>query len=511
MVKELGIKNLYFIGSKTGCPDEEVLNKLGCKLIQFDEPDLFNALFNHVDWNSMPPIDKPLLESMALWESEILRLLERDYQTVNEDDRGWFDDDYHNTKILMRAQNYSSFINHVEYSGEEKRRKYYRYLRFWNHFLNTNQIDFTINAFYPHFPYEYILYRLCKLRNIPTILTCHTPIPGKWLVYDDLEKPAKDLINLPPATKSEEDILNSLSSMAQLEINRVKEGISPYYMQKGYVENLLHNDPVDKMIKENERIRKLRPEHSTPKKKKNIFNHIDRALLLDKIHFKIRHKSRKHIGNRLRAYYELKCDKNPDMNANFIYLALHYQPEASNSPVGGYYANQILMAQMIAHYLPDGWFLYIKEHPAQQYINRNIDFYNDLLKNTKVKLISKSFDTFNLLKNAQAVATIAGTIAWEGLLAQKPVLMFGASPIMYAPGVYHINSNSDVQDAIAAIEKGSRPTTLDVLNYVKHLDERTVSAVNDYIQKKQFGYTDEEYVERMTTYYINFIKHKLNK
>ncbi len=507
----MGIKNLYFIGSKTGCPDEEVLNQLGCKLIRFDEPDLFNALFNHVDWNSMPPIDKPLLESMALWESEILRLLERDYQTVNEDDRGWFEDDYHNTKILMRAQNYSSFINHVEYSGEEKRRKYYRYLRFWNHFLNTNQIDFTINAFYPHFPYEYILYRLCKLRNIPTILTCHTPIPGKWLVYDDLEKPAKDLMNLPATTMNEEELLNSLTNYARNEIKRIQEGVLPYYMDRSYIKQLLNDDPVDRIIKKNEKQRKLRPEGDSPKKRINLFDKVQRALLLDKIHFRLRHKNRTSIGKYLHDFYESKCEPKPDLNKNFIYLALHYQPEASNAPIGGCYANQFLIAQMIATYLPDNWYLYIKENPVQQYINRNIDFYNDLSHNPKVKLISKAFNTFELIKNCRAVATIAGTAAWEGLFIQKPVLMFGASSIMYAPGVYHINSNSDVQDAIAAIEKGSKPTTLDVLNYVKHLDERTVLAVNDYIQKKQFGYTDEEYVERMTTYYINFIKHKLNK
>lgn len=64
LVKELGIKNLYFIGSVSGCPDKGELAALGCNLIQFDEPDLFNALFKGVDWNAMPSLDRPLLESM---------------------------------------------------------------------------------------------------------------------------------------------------------------------------------------------------------------------------------------------------------------------------------------------------------------------------------------------------------------------------------------------------------------------------------------------------------------
>lgn len=506
MVKELGIKNLYFIGSETGCPNKEELAQLGCNLFQFSEPDLFNALFKDVDWNAMPPIDRPLLESMSPWESEILRLFERDYQIVNEDDRGWHDEEYHNTKLLMRAQNYSSFYNQVEYSGEEKRRKYYRYLRFWNHFLNENKIDLTLSAFYPHFPYEYILYRMCKLRGIRTVLTSHTPIPGKWLVYDDIEKSAEDLKNLPRISDNADELFNSLSQNAKDEIKRIEEGTQPYYMVKGYLNNLLANDNTDKIIKDNERVRKLRPNAASTRKRKSIFNTVDFALILDKIHFKLRHKSRKHIGALLQGFYESKCEKNPDLNKNFVYLALHYQPEASNSPVGGYYANQILMAEMIAQHLPDGWFLYLKEHPAQQYINRNIDFYNDLAKNPRIKMISKSFDTFKLAQNCRAVSTIAGTVAWESLFTGKPVLLFGASPIMYAPAVFRIKTNDDMANAMKAIEGGAKPEKLDVFNYVKQLDNRTVLAVNDYIQKIQFGYTDQEYVERMTKYYVDYIR-----
>lgn len=505
LVKKLGIKNLYFIGSESGCPAKEELAALGCNLVQFDEPDLFNALFRGVDWNTMPSLDRPLLESMSPWESEIMRLLERDYQVVNEDDRGWFDEDYHNTKLLMRAQNYSSFISHVEYSGEEKRRKYYRYVRFWNHFLNENKIDFTISAFYPHFPYEYILYRMCKLRGVRTLLTSHTPITGKWILYEDLEKHTEDLKGLPRISDNEEELFNSLSKKAQDVIKRVVHGEKPYYMVDGYMDKLLASTPVHKLVHQNEQARKLRPKPGTPRKRKSIFNKVDLALILDKIHFKLRHKSRKHIGALLRDFYETKCDPNPDMTKNFVYLALHYQPEASNSPVGGYFANQILMAEMIAHNLPEGWFLYLKEHPAQQYINRNIDFYNDLSKNPRIKLISKSFDSFKLAQNCRAVSTIAGTVAWESLFTGKPVLLFGASPIMYAPGVFIIKTNEDMRNAFKAIMAGAKPERIDVLNYVKRLDDRSSNTPNDYIEMAQVGITEEQYIEEMSRYYVDYI------
>ena len=77
---------------------------------------------------------------------------------------------------------------------------------------------------------------------------------------------------------------------------------------------------------------------------------------------------------------------------------------------------------------------------------------------------------------------------------------------MYAPAVFRIKTNDDMANAMKAIEGGAKPEKLDVFNYVKQLDNRTVLAVNDYIQKIQFGYTDQEYVERMTKYYVDYIR-----
>lgn len=507
LVKGLSIKNLYYIGSKSGHPDNADLKTANCNFIPFTEPDLFNALFADVDWQEIEPLDKDILLKMAPYESEILRLFERDFQVVNKDDHASFEQDYYETKISLRAQNFSTYINQVEMSGEEKRRRYYRYLRFWNDFLNKNKIDLTITTYYPHFPYEYILYRLCQARGIRTIIMSHTPLPGKWLIYEDIDKSCEDLANLPRISDDIEVLQQSFSRNTRDEIHRILTGEKPYYMVKGYVENLLKNDKIEPQIQENNRIRRLRPAKGDPKKKWSIFNAFDRMLIMDKIHFKFRHKSKGELTRRLMAYYESKATKTPDFGKNYIYLALHYQPEASNSPVGGYYANQLLIADLISYYLPEGWFLYVKDHPAQSIINRNIDFYYDLSKNKRVVIMSKSVDTFELSKNAKAVATIAGTAAMECLLFGKPVFLFGASPLMYCNGTFNIRTKKDIIAAIEAVKNGFLPNKIDVYNYIKRLDDRTVEAVHDHSHMAQFGVTGEQYTERMTAYYLDYILH----
>src|SRR5688500_18212193 len=188
LVRELGVKNLYFIGSESGCPSVEELKGLHCNLFRFDEADLFNCLFEKTEWTDLEPLDETLIHSMSSYEAELMRLMEKDTQIVTTQDQTHFKKDFYEIMIDLRAQNYCSFYNIIPETYEEKKRKYLRYLRFWHTFLKVKSIDLYIGAFYPLFPYEYVLYRLIQKRNIPRVIASHTPIPGRWMIYKDLEK-----------------------------------------------------------------------------------------------------------------------------------------------------------------------------------------------------------------------------------------------------------------------------------------------------------------------------------
>jgi hypothetical protein len=166
----------------------------------------------------------------------------------------------------------------------------------------------------------------------------------------------------------------------------------------------------------------------------------------------------------------------PDLTKPFIYVPLHFQPEASTCPMGGVFNDQELLVELLASELPEGMRLYVKEHPAQGELCRSKDFYETLRKIPSVTLVPRSFDTFELNNHSIAVATVTGTAGFEALFRQKPVLMFGHRFFQYAPGVLRIHSREDCREALQQVTKGSAgPSLRDMRLFLKAIEETGVT------------------------------------
>jgi hypothetical protein len=129
----------------------------------------------------------------------------------------------------------------------------------------------------------------------------------------------------------------------------------------------------------------------------------------------------KNFDSNIKKEYE-RVQQNPDFTKKFIYFPLHYQPERNSSPQGGFFVDQILMAETLSASLPDGWFIYIKEHPIQWLVRglsyfsyRFRGYYEVLARLKNVKLVPMKTNTYELIKYSQVVATITGTAGWEAL------------------------------------------------------------------------------------------------
>lgn len=57
-----------------------------------------------------------------------------------------------------------------------------------------------------------------------------------------------------------------------------------------------------------------------------------------------------------------KLAEYPDVSANFVYFALHYEPERTTVPDGRLFGFQLYAIRMLAEALPVGWRIYVKEH-----------------------------------------------------------------------------------------------------------------------------------------------------
>ena len=169
-------------------------------------------------------------------------------------------------------------------------------------------------------------------------------------------------------------------------------------------------------------------------------------------------RSRERYLKDLLGYYEAHTSQ-PDSKDSYVCLFLHYQPEATTSPAGDIFVDQSLCVEVLLKNLPSNYKVYVKEHRHQFLTNRPgqtsrmKDFYDDLLKNDRVKLISTTIDSFELMKNAKAVATVTGTVGWEAMVRKKPVIVFGLIWYEnYSKGVLRITDEASAKNMQSFIE-----------------------------------------------------------
>lgn len=173
---------------------------------------------------------------------------------------------------------------------------------------------------------------------------------------------------------------------------------------------------------------------------------------------------------RTQAYLQTLFCK-PDFKEKYICYLLHFEPEATiqNSTV---LESQLVVIKMISDTLPNGWFIYVKEHPAQFDMNNDVGyyqmwdaqffktkmFYKKLASIPHVKIVPTETSSGELVDGAQAVASITGTVLFESVQKKKPVLVFSElTPVTFMEDAFFIQSFDDCKRAMEKIAAGFRP------------------------------------------------------
>lgn len=185
--------------------------------------------------------------------------------------------------------------------------------------------------------------------------------------------------------------------------------------------------------------------------------------------------------NAMRRLYQRMSSPGPSLHNPFVYCCLQYQPEVSTSPMAGRYVNQWLMVDHLAASLPDGWRLYVKEHPSQFATEfarygesyRSRAFYERLTSNEKVHLVPLDVDSFTLIDSCRAVASPGGTACFEAVARGKMAINFGGGFFAGCPGIIQVKTLGQVKIAVEHIASGATPSKADVVNYAAILDHNT--------------------------------------
>jgi hypothetical protein len=133
-------------------------------------------------------------------------------------------------------------------------------------------------------------------------------------------------------------------------------------------------------------------------------------------------------------YFDLPHDGEP-----YVVYPLHFEPEAATLVSAPYFRDQAALIEQLAMALPVDHILYVKEHRISAG-RRPLAFYERIASNHNVRLIDPFVDSFDLVWKSAGVATITGTMGWEALLMQKPVLTVGNVFYNDFPAVLHVDS-----------------------------------------------------------------------
>lgn len=379
--------------------------------------------YPEVDWNTIAPLDEELIEQMRECEAIFMTMIDR-----------------------------YAFPEDIRY--QDRKRQYYRHLRYWNHTLQAKNIDLVLMNHPPHQCYDMVLYSLCKLRGIALLYFERNLTTDDIYLVEDWEQSAVEIFDRYRELQEEYyDRSRPVPLSDQYEYYlRYYRDPQPTPWYKPHDNRDFERSFFAKWWKTAVRILWLRPGR--------FFASIVSPSFW----------SRKMQEHKTLRFYERHA-RVPDLSKCFIYLPLHYQPEATTSPQSGAYVNQELIAQMIAAFLPRDVALYIKEHPRQTERCRSREFYESLLKMPSVTFVPKDMSTFDLIDKAMAVATGIGSAGFEAMMRLKPVLMFGHFLYQSGPGIHRIHTTEDCRMALEEILADEPSHTLrDVRLFLKAIE-----------------------------------------
>ncbi len=367
-----------------------------------------------------------------------------------------------------------------EKTTQEKRQIYYDLFRYWYGMIKKITPDVAIFEGVAHHPDTCIAYAVLKYFGVKTIIINFTNIKDRLILTLDNK-------------------FNSLELQSRLKNNLGKD-----FNLKDLFSEMRINLEIGTRLKED-------PVQSTKRcnecKNKNLYNFS--GLKAAKIifwlkvfvSFRIWEIAYKFVKNRISGNAKkeyLKIQKIPDFNSKYIYVPLHVQPEASTNIFGGIFANQINFIEILSASLPEGWKIYVKEHPVQFYSSgigyntyRYEGYYQRMVLIKGVEIVPLNTDTYKLIERSQAVATVTGTAAWEAAVRLKPALIFGHIWFQDCPGVFKVNNVAKCRDFFDLVKNGKLELKKEKLvNYMFSLQEATVCG-NIYLLSKSESSIDE--------------------
>lgn len=409
-------------------------------------------------------------------------------------------------------------INYTGLSFYHRKNLYHKCLSYWLFVLRELKPDAVMFSDLPHLYIAYLIFSIAKLLDIKTIICRRVKgFPERVMVFDDFTK------------YSELQSAYRLLESQDMDMNNLSESIKLYYQEQVDARQGSITEKYAKHIQSPDKGRgtKLLPSFGVVMKNIRQLSFFKTAFLYLRFLFKktriesLENKTYRNITlrlhnlkwNRLRKEYKAEYESlvsTFDKEKKFVYVPLHYQPECTTAPMGGIYADQILMIDTIAASLPNDWVVYVKENKIQwtfpfTHTARYNGYYKEIKKNKNVFFIPTDTSTFDLINCSQAVATVTGTAGWEAIMRLKPVLLFGYPWYMHCDGVFRVDGVESCQKAIKKISDGITMDEKKILRFLTAMEQVSVPGYLHLRYAKNSGISREKNTKNIADFLYKYL------
>lgn len=421
------------------------------------------AVYEGVDHSALMPLDEELITRMRDCEATFMYMVTR--------------------------HEYARTVSYLK-----RKQIYLRHVRFWNDFIENNNINVMIGSCLPHEIPDYIIYSLCKIKGIPTVYSHATPITDTAFMQDDIEESAIQI-------KKRLDELHTEKVEEVTLSEELEEYCQKQTRPEGKFTIVYSVGPRGPIAAFKKRIL------SAPG---SFFHWIGTLFSVPVWLRRLRKISVEIALMRMRKFYD-RHSVEPDFTKKYIYFPLQYQPECSTCPMAGAFVDQQLSVHLLSRTAPDDVLIYVKEHPRQRkqgIVGRNMDFYKEIAAMSNVRLMHHKANTFKLREHASGVATGTGTAGLEALFRSKPVFMFGHTFYQYAPCVFSIHTKQDAEAAMKKVFRdGVKPAPQEVRLFIKAIEDTRMHAA---ITERFLDHFTKLSVEHSTDVLTKALREKLH-
>jgi hypothetical protein len=164
----------------------------------------------------------------------------------------------------------------------------------------------------------------------------------------------------------------------------------------------------------------------------------------------------------------------------YAFFGLHMQPESSIDVIAHFFANQPRVIELIARSLPPTHRLLVKLHKSDA-PNYSPEWLARIEQLPGVQVVSPYADTFELIRLADLVVSIQGTIGLEAALLGKPVVLFGDSPVRCFPSASTVGRAVDLPKLIREKLAEGRPDRARIVDaYARYLAPYYPASMNNW-------------------------------